>query len=131
MNFKLREPSGSPRRRVSALVNNVVGRNKRRAIQRAISLRQEDQFTGEFGFADRSPSGRRTGVVIGTTGFKGGLSRNPGDHLAWRIRNALAVRRPEESHGPCRVYDPTTGQLVSLIDPATRQRIPVKTETTP
>ncbi len=66
-------------------------RGRRVSRARSQAARDALAFTGAFRLADRSASGRTTGVVYGTLQGPGRAVRDPARTVAYRIRGALAV----------------------------------------
>lgn len=91
----------------------------KRARYRAAKNLEALQGTGTVIAVDHSASGTKTGVLVGVTGPKGGLSSDPAVSVAWQIRRALTVRPRND----CIVYD-AAGQPIAIIDSVTRQRRP-------
>ncbi len=90
----------------------------RRAAERAARIRDIARATGAFATADRSPSGRVSGVVVGVTGPKGGMAGDPATVISYRIRAALD---PRVSYAPVTVTD-AAGRVIATVDPLTRVR---------
>lgn len=59
----------------------------------------------------------RRSVVVGVTGPKGGMSGNPAEVIAYRIRMALRVSQ----RAPVILYD-ASGRRIGVMDPITRKR---------
>lgn len=80
---------------------------------------EDARTSGHVFLTDYAKRGGRSGVVVGTTGPKGGIGgMTPGEIIAWRIRRAFLPARRVET---CYVYD-AQGKLVATIDPQTRKR---------
>lgn len=118
---------GKPRLAEAAAKRRRVGFARRMASTgrggplRARRYVENAGITGRLVMRDEAPSGRRTGLVIGSTGPQGGISVNPMTTLAYMIRRAL---RPRVPVAPCFVYD-SEGRVIATIDPVTRQRKPI------
>ena len=56
---------------------------------RSQKMREEARTSGALRMRDHAPSGSTSGVVIGVTGPSGGISSNPVDQLAYRVRQAF------------------------------------------
>ena len=98
-------------------------KNKRRAIAAAtqVTSRLVSQATGvmvknEY-VTGSNGRARKRAVLYGVTGFKGGMSSNPGNILAYKIRGAL--KRPPTSS--VILYN-AEGQRIGTMDPLTRVR---------
>lgn len=78
---------------------------RRWAVRRAVYLRTASASTGQLVLADRSASGRTTGVVFGVGGVQGGMSGDPAAIVAHRIRAALRPPDPARRSSAVVVMD--------------------------
>jgi hypothetical protein len=89
------------------------------AQKNATLLRESSKVTGELTVADRSASGRKTGIVFGVTGPSGGMSSDPSVSFAYWVRRKMRPIRV----APTEVRD-GEGRLIAriVVDPVTGQR---------
>jgi hypothetical protein len=105
-----------------------VARVKRQPIMAVLAQRRKKQLSAVIGqtssddgfmmLADRSRKGHKTGVVVAVTGPQHGISSNPVNVIAGKIRRAL---NPRFRVAPCVVTD-AQGRPIATIDPLTRKR---------
>ena len=69
--------------------------------------------------------GRKRELIIGTLRSAGGVMLDPAVAYAYELRRALRPPVPGYARGVCRRIDPTTGEVIGLIDPITRVETPV------
>jgi hypothetical protein len=67
----------------------IARRQTPRKALKAQRMHEEARTTGALQMRDLAPSGTATGVIFGVTGPSGGISSNPGDQIAYRVRQAF------------------------------------------
>jgi hypothetical protein len=120
--LRRRMTNTKPRERTGPMMTNSAAAlvMKRAQRVRATRISETARNTGSFMVADRSASGRISGVIVGTTGHQGGATADPARVVAWRIRNALAA----PPLGVVTIYD-AAGKAIATVNPVTRERTPL------
>ena len=88
---------------------------------REIQFRHLTLETGTVWMRDYGRRGNVSGVLIGVTGPKGGMSADPVLSISYRIRAAL---NPQMQQAPIVIYD-AVGRAVATVNPLTRVRTPL------